>query len=105
MDWELIRQQKQTQINKDNICKNRKLFDHDYKVKEKAMLDNHAACKYETPYKGPFVIKRCFNNVAVNIQYGPIQIRHNIYWINTYKYDTNVEDVSPKKMCDNVNIL
>ena len=28
LDWELIRQQKQAQINKDNIRKNIKIFDH-----------------------------------------------------------------------------
>ena len=46
----------QTQINKDNIGKNRKRVDHDYKVGYKVMLNNHYAYKYETPYKGPFLI-------------------------------------------------
>ena len=31
--WELIRQQKQPQINKDNICENIKIVYHDYKVR------------------------------------------------------------------------
>ena len=37
------------QINKDNIGKNNKRVDHDYKVEDKVMLANNAACKYETP--------------------------------------------------------
>ena len=44
------------QINKDNIRKNRKQVDRDYYVVYKVMLSNHAAYKYETPYKGIFVI-------------------------------------------------
>ena len=38
------------------------------------MITNHTAYKYETPYKSPFVITQCFNNGAVNLQYGPIYI-------------------------------
>ena len=56
VDWGLIRQKKQTIINKYNIRKNIKLVYQDYKVGDKFMLNNHAAYKYETPYKGPFVI-------------------------------------------------
>ena len=43
VDWELICQQKQTQINKDNIRKNRNRVDHDYNVRDKFMITNHAA--------------------------------------------------------------
>ena len=42
-DLELIRQRKQTKINKDNILKNNEIFDHGYKVGYKSMLNNHAA--------------------------------------------------------------
>ena len=49
VDWELIHQQNQTQINKDNIYENNKRVEHDYKVVDKAMLENHAAYKFETP--------------------------------------------------------
>ena len=43
MDWELIRQRNQTQVNKDNIRDNRNLFDHDYKVIDKVILTNNSA--------------------------------------------------------------
>ena len=55
MGWELIRQQKQTQINRDNIRENRYQIDYDYKVGDKVMLNIHAAYKYETPYNGKFL--------------------------------------------------
>ena len=43
VDWELIRHQKQTQINKDNIRENIRQVDYDYKSGEKVMLNDHAA--------------------------------------------------------------
>ena len=41
VDWELIRQQNQTQINKYKIRKNNNGVYHDYKVEDKFMLDNN----------------------------------------------------------------
>ena len=58
MGCELIHQRKQTSIDKDSICENIKRVDHDYKGRYKVMLSNHTAYKYETSYKGPFVITR-----------------------------------------------
>ena len=104
VDWELIFQKNQTQINKDNIRKNRKRVDHNYKVGDKVMLDNHATYKYETPYNGPFLITWCCTNGTFTIKYGLIQIRHNIRQIKPYKYDTTVEDINTVNMCDDVSI-
>ena len=56
VDWELIRKRKQTLINRDNTQDNKHRVDYDYKVRDKVMLTNHTSYKYETPYKGPFVI-------------------------------------------------
>ena len=55
------------------------------------MLNNHARYKYETPYKGPFVIKQYWTNDKVALQYGPTKIRHNIL------SDRNIEDINPEK--------
>ena len=41
------------------------------------MLTKHTAYKYETPYKGPFVITQCFANDMVMLQCGPKQIQAN----------------------------
>ena len=43
VDWDLIRQQKQTQINKYNIRENNKRVDHDYKVGDKFIITNNDA--------------------------------------------------------------
>ena len=67
VDWELIRQQKQTKLNRDNTRENKYIFDFDYKVRDKVMLNKHTAYKYETPYKFPFVITQCFTNGTVNL--------------------------------------
>ena len=77
VDWELLCQQKETQINKNNIQGNNKTVDHDYKVVAKSMLDNHAAYKYETPYKRPFVITQWWTNGTFTLQCGAIKIRYN----------------------------
>ena len=72
--WKLIRQWKQTKINKYNICKNRNRVYHDHKVGDKFMITNNSAYKYETPHNGPFVITRCWTNGTVSIQYDPIKL-------------------------------
>ena len=46
VDWELIRQQKQTQINRDNTQENKHRVEYDYKVGDKFILANHTAYKY-----------------------------------------------------------
>ena len=68
------------------------------------MLNNHTEYKYETPYKGPFVITQCFTNGTVNLQYGAIQITYNIRRIKPNKLNTKVEYFNPKNMDDAVNI-
>ena len=71
MDWKLIRQRKQTPINKDNIRENNKIVGHDYKVGDKVFLNNHTAYKYEIPYGFIFVITQCYANGTFTLQYGP----------------------------------
>ena len=66
--WELICQQKQTKMNKDNICEYIQRVDYDYKVGDDVMLTKHTAYEYETPYTGPFVTTRCCINGTVSIK-------------------------------------
>ena len=75
VDWELIRQKKKTQVNRDNTRENKHRVEYDYKVGDKFMLTNHTTYKYETPYKGPFLITQYFTNGTVNLQCGPTKIR------------------------------
>ena len=46
-----------------------------------------------------------WTNGTVTLQCGQIQNRHNICRIKPYKYDTNVEDINPENMYDDVNLL
>ena len=83
-------------MNKENICENNKRVDHYYKVGDKVMLNNHAAYKNKTPYKGNFMITQCWINGTVAFQCGAIKIRYNIRLINPYTSDTNVEYINFK---------
>ena len=68
------------------------------------MLNNNAACKHETQYKGTSVMNNCCINGTVTLKYGAIKIIHDIHRIKPYKYNTNIEDINPKNVCDDVNI-
>ena len=104
VNWEIIRQKNQTKINKDNILKNTIRADHGYRVGDKFMLNNYIAYKYAMPYKGTFVITQFSTNGTLNLQCGEIKIKYKIRCIKIYKSDTNVEDINPKNMSDDVNI-
>ena len=54
VDWELIHQQKQMQINRDNTRDNKHIVDYEYTIGDKFMINNHTAYKHETPYKQTF---------------------------------------------------
>ena len=43
VNWELIRQQKQAQSNRENTRKNKQRVEYDYKVGDKVMLTNNNA--------------------------------------------------------------
>ena len=91
--WLLICQIKQTQLNEDNTRKNNKRVGHYYIVGDKFMLDNHAAYKYETPYKGPFVITQCLTNGPVTLKCSGTKNGYNICRIKPHTSDTNIEDI------------
>ena len=68
------------------------------------MLTNHTAYKYETLYKGHFVITHFFTNGTVNSKCVAIKIKYNIRLIKSYKLDTKFEDYNSKNMYDAVKI-
>ena len=82
--WELICHKNQAQINKDNICENSKIFYHDYTVRDKVVLTNNYAFKYENLYNGKFDITQCWTNGTVLLQCGATKIRYNIHHIKLY---------------------
>ena len=93
VDWELILQINRTQINKYNIHENSKRVDHNYKVGDKFMINDHDA----TPFKVSFVITKCWNNGTVTLHYDPKTIRHNLCQIKPYTSGKNVEYINIEK--------
>ena len=89
---------------KDNTQENKHRVHYDYKAVDKVMLTDHTAKKYETPYKGPFLISHYFTTITVNLQCGPIKIKYNIRPIKPYKSDNKVEGSNSINMYDAVNI-
>ena len=92
------------QINRDTTQEYKYRVDYEYKVKYKVIITNHTEYKYETPYKGTFLITQCFTNGTVNLQYCATQITYNICCINPSKSDTKVGDFDSINMFDEVNI-
>ena len=62
------------------------------------MITKHTAYKYETPYKGTFVITQCFTNGMVHLQYGTKEIGYSIIHIKPYKLDTQAEYFNKKQV-------
>ena len=58
------------------------------------MINNYAAYKYENPYKGPFVITKCWNNGTVTLTFIVIKNRYNMRHIKPQTSDTNIEDIN-----------
>ena len=56
LDWGLVCQRNQMQINRDKIGKNNIRVDHNYKVIDKVMLTNNAEYKYEIKYNETFLM-------------------------------------------------
>ena len=54
------------------------------------MLNDHASYRYETAYKGPFMITHCWTSGTVTLKCGVIKIKHNIRRIKPYTSDTNI---------------
>ena len=104
LGWELIRQRKHTQNNRDNARENKHRVDYAYKSEIKSCSSTTLHTRYETPYKGPFLIKQFFANGTVLLQCGAIKSTCNIRYIKPYKSDNKVEDFNPKNMDDAVNI-
>ena len=68
------------------------------------MIDNYAAYKYETPYKGPFLITQCWTNGMATVQYGEAKIRYTIQCIKPYTYDKTLKILTPKLNIDNITL-
>ena len=91
-------------MNKDNIHENRHKVYYDFKAEDDVILTLYTSYKYETPYKGHFVITQCFTYGTVKLQCSTTYIMYNMHHIKPCKYDTKVGDYSSKYIPGDVNI-
>jgi len=82
-NWQLIKENKQKLIHKNNQNENSKRIPHEYKVGDQVLVDEKPLSKYDSKYSGPFRVCAINNN-------GTIKIKKNSY------YDTiNIRNVYP----------
>ncbi len=84
-NWELIRQRRQEEINRNNDRENRSRIPHEYQVGEKVLLRIEGIKrKLSAPRSGPYEILRVYNNGTVRIQHGAVSERVNIRRITPF---------------------
>ena len=83
-NWEYIRQNKQSLINKNNKAENAKRVAHHYKVGDLVLLRKGTENKYKTPYQGPFDILHVYNNGTVRLKVGAVEDTYNIRRLTSY---------------------
>ena len=83
---EHIHSRKQARIASNNQRENAKRIEHDWKVGDKALLENDKSNprKYEQPRDGPFIVRQVHCNGTVTIQRGPVLDRLNIRRVKPY---------------------
>ena len=77
-NWEVIREQKQRLINKNNQRENAKRTPYTYTVGQQVLLKRGTENKYEAPFKGPYRIIAVNNNGTVQLRIGALTDTHNI---------------------------
>ena len=83
-NWELIRQNKQKLIDKNNKLENAKRVEHTNKKGDLVLLRRGTENKYETPYKGPFDILQVNDNGTVRLKVGAVEDTYNIRRLTPY---------------------
>jgi hypothetical protein len=85
-DWESIRRQKQTRINKNNEAENAKRIPHTYRVNDLIMVKNDPSRKFgSNAYSGPYRIINVRNNGTLRIQKRNIEDTINIRNVTPYQ--------------------
>jgi hypothetical protein len=83
-NWELIRQNKQKLIDRNNKCKNAKRVEHTYKTGDLVLLKRGTENKYESPYNGPYSILQVNDNGTVRLKVGAVEDAYNIQRLTPY---------------------
>ena len=84
-DWQLIKQHKQKEINKNNAQENQKRIPHEYNVGDKISIKKGNKRKYgEDPYEGPYEIIKVNTNGTIRYQKGVMTDTINIRNVHPY---------------------
>jgi transposase InsO family protein len=84
-NWQMIRHQKQTRINKNTTAENAKRKPYEYSIGQKVMILQDPSRKFGTDaYKGPYEITQINNNGTVRLRIGAVQQTYNIRNIHPY---------------------
>lgn len=84
-NWQMIRQQKQKRINKNNIAENAKRKPYTYSLGQRVMILQDSSRKFGTnAYKGPYEITTINPNGTVRLRIGAVQQTYNIRNIHPY---------------------
>ena len=81
---ELICQNKQKLIDKNNKAENAKQVEHVYKKDNILLLKRGTENKYEAPYKGPYSILHVNDNGTVYLKVGAVEDTYNIQRLTPY---------------------
>ena len=85
-DWNVIKNNKQQMIHKNNQRENSKRIKYDYKKGEKVLFKEEQKSKYgSNPYSGPYTIRKVNDNGTVILKRGTILEPINVRLLKPYK--------------------
>ena len=83
-DWEAIRLRNQKPIDKNNQLEDKNCKPHTYRIRNKLLVRNKKANKYEELYVGPYPINQVWEYGNVTIRWGAVKECINNIWIKPY---------------------
>ena len=78
-NWERLRQERQKQMTRNNLCKNKNRIEHEYKQGDQVLLEKPGIIpKMDKPRTGPHSVNKVWSNGTVTLQQGNVKERVNI---------------------------
>src|SRR5687767_3365437 len=97
VNWEMICQNKQKLIDRNNKLENTKFVEHTYKIGDQVLLRRGTENKYKTPYKGLFDILQVNYNGTVCLKVRAVEDTYNIRRLIPY---TEVDALDHRSVCN-----
>ena len=91
VDWAMIKQKRQNEMNKNNQRENKARIPHNYNVGDKILLQKPGILpKMETRRQGPYKVDRVFSNGTLRIRRGAIREVVNIRRVTPFIEEPNL---------------